>query len=182
MKLFKDDIEEEKEIEDTNEQGEYIKIAISKSETMMAACIKEYDKLHKEYGSILTWTVKDFTAHCENKNITAKDWREFLLDSRVRRWIDDENYLEMNATKMKLLKNVGTNNSTATVQALTALTKATEDTDSRIDDNKIYIFSFMPLNDQEERLNNVQMLKSIPDEIRDAIQYIPNGTSNYKKQ
>ena len=73
---------------------------------------------------------------------------------------------------MSLLEQLGNDRSTATVQALTALMKSTSDESNKIDDGKIFIFSFMPLTEEEERLNNAQTLKSIPNEIRDALQHI----------
>lgn len=152
--------------------GDFINIQIGVTEVQMKLCLQEYNKLYQQHPDLLNWDIRQIAMRSTNKNITISDWRNFLLDSRVQKWMSDEQYLKMQAKRNSLLDKVGDNNSTATVQALTAIMKATDDDQDRLEDNHIYIYSFMPLTNEEERLNNAQVLDSIPDEVRAAMQRI----------
>lgn len=159
-------------------KGKYMSLNVGAQEKVMIKTLEEYNKLCDSfYPDIIGWNYPDLYKHSKDKELTITDWKLFILDSRVRTWINDEIYLINKTKQVELLNRVGTDHSTATVQALTSLMKANEDEDNRIDDSKIFIYSFMPLTDQERRLNNVNYLRAIPDEVKDAIQYIP-GRSN----
>lgn len=171
-----DEVKDTEEIiEKSNSGGKYISINISGQEKLMAKMLAEYNKLCEKYmPEILQWN--HIALHNACKNISISDWRDFLLDARIQAWLNDEIAIMIRAKQVALLDKVGDNNSTATVQALTTIMKAANDDSNKIEDNKIYIYSFMPLNQMERRLNNAQVLNSIPDEVRDAIQYIdPKG-------
>ena len=164
--------EEPKEITESKpilRGGEYIQISLGAHEFEMQQCLIAYDKLYQENPDLLNWDIRELAKH---SNIPVNRWRNFLLDSRVQKWISDEQFLKMQAKRNTLLEKVGDNNSTATVQALTAIMKATDDETDRLEDNHVYIYSFMPLTHEEERLNNAQVLNSIPDEVRAGMQHI----------
>lgn len=175
ISFFKEQKDQENEVDTKTVKlfgGDFISIPIGATEISMKRCLEEYNKLYQQYPNLLNWDIRQIATHCTNKNITISDWRNFLLDSRVQKWMSDEQYLKMQAKRNSLLDKVGDNNSTATVQALTAIMKATDDDQDRLEDNHIYIYSFMPLTNEEERLNNAQVLDSIPDEVRTAMQRI----------
>lgn len=178
------DLEIEEESEEITEQkshsqdeGEYIRINLGSDEEDMRKCLAEYNKLYLRYSNILNWDVRQIY-NASSKDIPIYIWRKFLLDSRIQQWIRDEQYIKMQAKRNELLDKVGDNNSTATVQALSAIMKATEEEEDRLEDNKVYIYSFIPLTSEEERLNNAQTLKAIPDEIRAGLQHINSKSSN----
>ena len=147
----------------------YIQIAVSPSETDMIQCLEAYNKLYATHEDLLNWDIRKLTIET---GISPVKWRNFLLDSRIQKWMADEQFLKMQTKRNELLEKVGDNNSTATVQALTTIMKATDDDSDRLEDNKVYIYSFMPLTNEEERLNNAQVLDSIPAEVRAGMQHI----------
>lgn len=108
----------------------------------------------------------------DNKEIDLLVWRKFYTDPRVVEFYDKEFELGLKAKKNILLRMVGENNSTATVQGLMNIIKRDEDADFDIDDNKIFIYSFIPLNQQEAHAENVRILENIPKEIGDALTVI----------
>ena len=175
LKNEQKDEEENKPSKPTIKGGKFVQISLGATEIDMLKCLTEYDKLYEKYPDLLTWDIRKLT---QVTNIPAYSWRNFLLDSRVQKWIADEQFLQMLAKRNILLNSVGENNSTATVQALTAIMKATDDTTDRLEDNHVYIYSFMPLTNEEERLNNAQVLKSIPDEIRTGMQHITSNKNS----
>lgn len=174
ISFFKEQEEQEPEQTTTtiSAGGDFINIPVGATEISMRLCLAEYNKLYTTYPNLLNWDIRQIANACKNPKITINDWRNFLLDSRVQKWMSDEQYLKMQAKRNSLLDKVGDNNSTATVQALTAIMKATDDDQDRLEDNHIYIYSFMPLTQEEERLNNAQVLDSIPNEVRAAMQRI----------
>ena len=182
MDIFKDEElnKPKKQQEKTNlVKGEYMSLNLGASETEMIMMLNEYNTLCKKfYPKIISWNYSDLFRNSLDPRIKLTDWKMFILDSRVRNWLNDEIYLMNKQKQVELLNKLGADHSTATVQALSTIIKANENEDDRIDDSKIYIYSFMPLTDQERRLNNVNILGAIPDEVKDAIQYIPAGNDN----
>lgn len=183
MSIFLNDEDDKKDVQDTVAQsihkGKYMSLALGQTEKMMHICVDEYNKMYDAFKSeVLQWDHSDLANHCETDEISIQDWKNFLLDSRVQTWIEDEIYLMIRTKQVQLLDKVGEDRSTATVQALTALMKANEANANKIEDNKIYIYSFMPLSKEERRLNNVKILSSVPDEIRGALQHVSTDNND----
>lgn len=177
MSIFIDEEDQKQDIEETLNQslvqGKYMSLNLSNQEKTMKRMLNEYNKLcAQNMPDILKWSHIDLHKNSSDRQLTINDWKQFLMDNRVQAWINEELYIMMRTKQMSLLEQLGNDRSTATVQALTALMKSTSDESNKIDDGKIFIFSFMPLTEEEERLNNAQTLKSIPNEIRDALQHI----------
>ena len=107
-----------------------------------------------------------------NTSIELLVWRNFYTDSRVQAFYNLEFELGLKAKKNILLQQVGENKSTATNQALISILKREEDTEIEADSGKIFVYSFIPLNQQEEHADNVKILENIPKEIRDALTII----------
>ena len=177
LNTIEDTEEQEETVSKQTEEGEYVRINLGSEEEDMRQCLKEYNRLYERYSNLLNWDVKEIY-NDSNNQIPIYIWRNFLLDSRVQRWIRDEQFVKMQAKRNQLLDKVGDNNSTATVQALSAIMKATEDEEDKLEDNKVYIYSFIPLTKEEERLNNAKTLKAIPDEIRAGLQHITSKSGN----
>ena len=178
MSIFIDEEDQKQDIEDTLNQslvqGKYMSLNLSNQEKTMKRMLNEYNKLcAKNMPDILKWSHIDLHKNSSDRQLTITDWKQFLMDNRVQAWINEELYIMMRTKQMSLLEQLGNDRSTATVQALTALMKSTSDESNKIDDGKIFIFSFMPLTEEDERLNNAQTLKSIPTAIRAALQHIP---------
>ena len=175
MSIFIDDKENEKITEEILKsslvQGRYISLNLSEREKSMKRALELYNTLCDSHmPEILRWSHVDLHQQCPELPIT--EWKQFLMDARVQAWISDEMYIMMRTKAMSLLDKIGDDRSTATVQALTALLKSTSEESNKIDDGKIFVYCFMPLTQEEERLNNAQVLKTIPDEVRLAIQRI----------
>ena len=156
-------------------EGDFISVHISSSEKKFVRLLTIYDKLCGEYmPDLLEWdhiTLFKKTSR-EHQGLTVNDWKNFLMDSRIRNWINEEINILVRSKQVQMISKLGEDRSTATVQAFSALMRSTEDDLNRADDNKIFIYSFMPLSKEEKRLNYAQILNSIPDEIRVGLQHI----------
>lgn len=115
-----------------------------------------------------------------DKAIDLYTWRAFYTDARVQKFYEKEFTLSLNAKKQALLQQMGENKSVATNQALTSILKYLEVEEVDPNDNKIFIYSFIPLNEQERNAKNVRILNNIPENLKDAIQII-EGDSESKK-
>ena len=177
MSIFINEEDQKEDVEKVLKQsfveGTYISLNLSEQEKKMKQTLIEYNNLCDEHmPEILKWSHIELFNASADKTLTILDWKSFLMDSRVQAWINDEIYLIMRSKTVSLLDKLGDDRSTATVQALTALMKSTTEEANKIDDGKIFIYSFMPLTNEERRLNNAQVLNSIPDEVRLALQHI----------
>ena len=183
MSIFlneEDKREESKAIEKAIEkattfEGKYINTHISSSETKFISMLQIYDNLcEKNMPNILEWDHIMLYQHTKQSNpyLHVSDWKNFLLDARIKNWINEEVSILVRSKQVQMIGKLGEDRSTATVQAFSALMRSTEEDLNKIDDSKIFIYSFMPLSQEEKWLNYAQILNSIPDEIRVGLQHI----------
>lgn len=130
-----------------------------------------FNQLYREHPESIT----EFTYHelySKSKaehNIPLYEWKLFYTDKRVQAWYSQELELTMKAKLHKLTRQAGEDRSTATQQALQGLLKYISDSDESAEDNKIFIYTHIPLTDVEEHLENVKIESTIPKEIGDGL-------------
>lgn len=90
----------------------------------------------------------------------AMSWREFLTDSRVRDFLDSELALMQQSSIMKMMKDIDQSKSTGQAQLLNTLIQQTGQ--SKKKDGPIFIYSYIPLNEEETYAPDVQTLPSDP--------------------
>src|SRR5574344_408209 len=93
----------------------------------------------------------------------AMSWREFLMDPRVREFLESELALMQQASIMKMMKDIDQSKSTGQAQLLNTLIQQTSQ--SKKKDGPIFIYSYIPLNEEETYAPNVQTLQSDPFKI-----------------
>jgi hypothetical protein len=93
----------------------------------------------------------------------AMAWREFLTDSRVRTFLESELALMQQTSIMKMMKDIDQSKSTGQAQLLNTLIQQTNQ--SKKKDGPIFIYSYVPLNEEETYAPNVQTLQSDPFKI-----------------
>ena len=99
-----------------------------------------------------------FLTHYELAEMTGEspiDWKQFLMDPRVSAYIAEE--LEMiKKTKVAVMLNtVDTNKNTGQAQLLNTLLNQTKGSDKK--EGPVFIYTQVPLNDQEIKANNVKV-------------------------
>ena len=92
---------------------------------------------------------------------SVDDWREFLTDPAVVRYIKDEMQAVSDVETRKIVANISSNSkSTGTAQTLMALGK-TQGNDSK-KEGPVFIYMAVPLNEREQHAPNVQTLEADP--------------------
>lgn len=99
-----------------------------------------------------------FLTHYELAEMTGEspiDWKQFLMDPRVSAYIAEE--LEMiKKTKVAVMLNtVDTNKNTGQAQLLNTLLNQTKGSDKK--EGPVFIYTQVPLNNQELKANNVRV-------------------------
>ena len=91
----------------------------------------------------------------ERTGYSPIDWKHFLMDPRVSAYIAEE--LEMiKKTKVAVMLNtVDTNKNTGQAQLLNTLLNQTKGSDKK--EGPVFIYTQVPLNDQEIKANNVKV-------------------------
>lgn len=91
----------------------------------------------------------------EETEITdPKTWREFLLETDVRNYIDVEMNILQHTELNKIVSNVGNSRSVGQAQLLSALDKLNKTTTTK--DGPVFIYSYVPLSNQQEKAPNIQ--------------------------
>ncbi len=85
---------------------------------------------------------------------------EFLPESRVRDFLETELSLMQQTSIMKMMKDIDQSRSTGQAQLLNTLIQQTNQ--SKKKDGPIFIYSYIPLNEEETYAPNVQTLQSDP--------------------
>lgn len=94
-------------------------------------------------------------------DFSVDDWREFLTDPTVVRYIKDEMQAMSDVEARKIVANISTNaKSTGTAQTLMALGK-TQGTNNQ-KGGPVFIYMAVPLNEREQHAPNVQALDADP--------------------
>lgn len=142
-----------------------------KKEPELLNTVLIFNKLYKMHPE----TIAETTYHGlykmteEKEAITLAQWKSFYLDRRVQSWYDQELELLMKSKLHKLTRQAGSDRSTATQQALQGLLKHISENTVKAEENKIIVYTHIPLTDQEAHLKNVKVESTIPQEIRDAL-------------
>lgn len=103
---------------------------------------------------------------------SALEWREFKIHPVVTAWLEEELDILVRNKAFDLMKDMGTNNSTATNQAVMSALNYLDKKKDTVQNPTIFIYSFVPLSEQEREAPNVRILENVPTEIRDAIVHI----------
>jgi predicted transcriptional regulator len=111
------------------------------------------------------------------KRLPLYVWKTFMQDKRIREWYSAELELALDANMQKLAKESGNNRSTAAQQALSNFLRYKNDQTENID-NRIFIYTHLPLTTTEEKLANVKVIKNIPKEIGDSISSYEGSAKN----
>ena len=90
----------------------------------------------------------------------AMSWREFLTDTRVRDFLESELALMQQSSIMKMMKDIDQSKSTGQAQLLNTL--ISQSNQSKKKDGPIFIYSYIPLNEEETYAPNAQTLQSDP--------------------
>ena len=102
------------------------------------------------------------------QKVPLSHWKDFKLDTRVRKWYSTELDLMLDSNLQKIAHKAGFDKSTATQQTLTALLNRKET--KSLEENKVYmIYGFIPVTSIEENLENVKIITTIPKAISDAV-------------
>lgn len=121
----------------------------------MLACQAEYNKLPPEERI----TMSHFDLANQTKIDRIDPWIEFLKDPRVSDKINEELKLFREAQQRKLIKRATQHDkSVGTAQMINALGKSIEDTNGK-SDGPVFIYSYVPLNDSEEKVPTTRKLR-----------------------
>ena len=103
-----------------------------------------------------------FMSHYELAERTGEspiDWKNFLMDPRVSAFINEEMDMLKKAKVAVMLKTVDSNKNTGQAQLLNTLLNQTKGSARK--EGPVFIYTMIPLNEQEKKAKNVRL----PDEI-----------------
>jgi len=108
-----------------------------------------------------------YYTHYELANATEfspSDWKMFLTDPRVQEYLDLELKLSQQTAIRKMMRDIDQSKSTGQAQLLNTLVNQTAQKEKK--EGPIYIYTYIPLNKEEEHAPNVQVAESDPFEVR----------------
>ena len=89
-----------------------------------------------------------------NKSYSAQDWAEFLQEPDIRDYIKREMRVIRESSINKIIADAGTSRSVGQAQLISALQKVADD--DKEADGPVFIYCYVPLNDQQMHAPNVQ--------------------------
>lgn len=91
----------------------------------------------------------------------AQDWKEFLMDGRVSKWLDDETELRKQQKIRQIIAGLDANSkSPGTAQTLSALQNSSKKANEK--DGPTFVYCYIPLSVEEKKADNVKQLKKDP--------------------
>lgn len=100
-----------------------------------------------------------------NTEFSAADWKMFLTDPRVQEFLELELNLAQQTAVRKMMRDIDQSKSTGQAQLLNTLVNQSNQNKKK--DGPIFIYTYIPLNKEEEHAPNVQIAESDPFEIDD---------------
>jgi hypothetical protein len=146
-----------------------INVKFKPEEKLLIEIQEEFNILSAlNYPTILQWNHYELWQK-SGKMFNPEDWKRFRLHDKVDEWYTEEIILIAKQKQVKLLSTAGDRTSVADSQALNQVTAFLErNKNDNVEQVKI-IYSFVPLNENEEKAENVRIINNIPTEIEDAI-------------
>ena len=95
---------------------------------------------------------------------SASDWKLFLTDPRVQDFLELELSLNQQTAIRKMMRDIDQSRSTGQAQLLNTLVN--QSSQSKKKEGPIFIYTYIPLNKEEEYAPNVQIAESDPFEVR----------------
>ena len=92
---------------------------------------------------------------------TPDKWREFITDPRVSTYINSEFDAIKSAELRKIITDINSSKSVGQAQIINSLAKMLEGEDKR-NTGPIFIYSYVPLTDEQAQASNVQTLSTDP--------------------
>lgn len=106
--------------------------------------------------------------HKHNENYSAKEWKEFLTDPQIMEMLNTDFVLAQKAKLWALVNDLGPDTkSTGIAQLITTLNNNLNKEIDKKQDGPAIIYTFVPLNKQEQQSPNVRMLKHNPFEVKE---------------
>ena len=144
-------------------------LKFNKDERTLQDIQTEFNKLlDMYYPECLEWSHYELWKN-SGKMFTPYEWKEWRLDQRVDDWYHSELLIIVQNRAVKLLSKAGDNKSVGETQALTQVMNFLDKNKRTAKQETKFIYSFIPLNINEEAAENVKVLQNIPSEIGDAI-------------
>lgn len=88
------------------------------------------------------------------------DWRMFLTDPRVQEYMQGELFLMQKSAVMKMMKDIDRSKSPGQAQLLNTLVQQTNSNKTK--DGPVFIYTYIPLNEEEKYAPNVRASSSDP--------------------
>lgn len=92
----------------------------------------------------------------ERTELSPIDWKKFITDVRVANALNEELDLIKKSKVALMLKNVENNKNTGQAQLLNTLLNQTKQSD--VKEGPVFIYTQIPLNDQEQHAPNVRRI------------------------
>lgn len=103
----------------------------------------------------------DFAEATRGQDLTAQDWKDFLSDPRVLAYTEKEFDAIRNAEFRKIIVDINSSRSIGQAQIINSLSKMMDDgQDTK--SGPAFIYTYIPLTSNQEKLENVEVLDSDP--------------------
>lgn len=119
---------------------------------------------HKELFESLgakAFTLNHYDLAVETGYGTPQSWKAFLTEPEIAEWIKSELALLQDAELRKLLYDISKSRSVGQAQLINALAKLTDDS-KNIKEGPVFIYTYIPLSEEQEKAPNVIKLDTDP--------------------
>lgn len=116
-------------------------------------------EIFKEQGEeAITWNHYELAERTEEHN--PEIWKTFLMDPTIAAWIQSELNIIQNTELKKMVKGASSTRSVGQAQLINAFSKLNETSGTK--EGPVFIYSHVPLNNQQKHAPDVRELKNNP--------------------
>ena len=96
----------------------------------------------------------------EYPQFSTEEWKRFLITEEVSDWIKEEIMLVQEVEMKRTIRNIGNSNSVGKAQIINTLSKLLSDRQDK--EGPIFIYTYVPLNEEQKHAENVKILEVDP--------------------
>lgn len=146
-----------------------IPIKLKDDEQQMKTMVEAFEELFDSLPPSKILSYSHYDLHKATGLYSPTEWKSFLTDERIVEWYKTERSMMLRAQTMAFIEKLSQGKlNTGDANILTKLLEAEDEQEA--EDDTIFVYSFIPLTEEERGAPNVKILDSVPTQIKDAIQ------------
>lgn len=152
-----------------------IPVKLKDNETELQTMVEAFEELFDNIPPIKILGYSHYDLHKNTGLFSPTEWKRFLTDERIVEWYKTERSMMLRAQTMSFLEKLSQGKMNTGDATILGKLLESEDDEQDAEADTIFVYSFIPLTEEERGAPNVKILDSVPTQIKDSLQISRTG-------